>query len=74
MNKSRIDQDAEIRFYFEPYANKGCKECFGTAKAGWLEYLGDVKISQYKICNCVMKNIKNLAYRQAGKQKKEVVN
>ena len=67
MNKTRIDQEAEIRFYFEPYANKGCKECFGTAKAGWLEYLGDVKISQYKICNCVMKNIKK-------EQKKEVVN
>ena len=67
MNKTRIDQEAEIRFYFEPYANKGCKECFGTAKKSWISYLGGEKYNAYQICDCVMKNIKKT-------RKKEIVN
>lgn len=52
INKTREEQDKEIREYFKPYANEDCKVCFGVGQRGWLVDLG-----QYLICECVMRNI-----------------
>ena len=53
---NRETQDIEIRSNFEPYADIECKECLGTAKGGW------VRLEQrYRICNCVLKNIKKMS-------------
>ena len=68
VTRSRIDQDLEIRLNFEPYATIGCKVCHGTAKKGWLEYLGGERYGAYEICECVMKNIRKI------KEGEEVVN
>ena len=52
LGKSREDQDEEIRMYFKPYADVGCKICYGTGKASWM-----VDLVQYRLCECVMINI-----------------
>jgi len=68
VEKSRIDQDVEIRKYFEPYASINCKICRGTAKVGWLEYLNGEKYGAYQVCQCVTDNIRKI------QELKEVVN
>ncbi len=60
IDKSREDQDIEFQMFIEPYATINCKECHGTGKAGWIEYLGDIKMSQYQVCVCVTNNIQKI--------------
>ena len=60
IDKSREDQDIEFRTFIEPYATINCKECYGTGKAGWIKYLGDIKVDQYQVCTCVTNNIQKI--------------
>jgi len=52
LNKTRDEQEEEIRKYFQPFADPNCKICFGTGKQHWHQDL-----RQYVICECVMINI-----------------
>ena len=57
INKSREEQNKDfeqIRFY----ASKNCRHCLGTGKESWI-----VDLKQYKVCRCVLKNIKALRER-----------
>ena len=54
INKSREEQDKELEI-IKDYANKNCKHCLGTGKEYWI-----TELKQYKICDCVLKNIKIL--------------
>ena len=59
----REEQHIQIKEFFEPYATIGCKDCWGTAKFGWVEDEG-----RYRLCDCVLKNIEKI------KAKEELVN
>ena len=57
IDKTRKEQEKDfeqIRFYADP----NCKDCYGTGKEAWL-----VELNQYKVCHCVLKNIKILRER-----------
>jgi hypothetical protein len=50
--KTREQQDEDFKTYFEPYADKNCPSCFGSAKNGY-----NTTTQMYVPCNCVLKNI-----------------
>ena len=58
INKSREEQDRDFREAIGHYANPKCKYCLGTGKEYWLVALG-----QYKVCECVLENIKTIKER-----------
>lgn len=62
-SKTREEQDEDYKTYFEPYADKNCPTCFGTAKAGW-----DTKNLMYVPCTCLLNNLNKEIEkeRQAG--------
>lgn len=60
LDKTRDEQEEEIKTYFKPYADENCKICFGTGKRGW-----HTDLRQYIICECVLMNI------EAEKQRME---
>jgi len=63
LNKTRDEQDQEIRNYFRPFADSNCKICLGVGHRGWM-----MELAQYIICECVMINI------EKTKKKQEVIN
>jgi len=71
MEKSREEQDEDFRKYFSWYADRGCKICYGTGKAGWM-----VELQQYMPCECVMRNMEREKREQESKiiKVKEVIN
>jgi hypothetical protein len=52
INKNRDEQNKEFEEVFRLYANPNCKYCLGTGKEYWI-----VDLSQYKICECVLRNV-----------------
>ena len=58
IEKSREEQEREFHEVIGHYADKNCKHCFGTGKEHWI-----VELEQYKVCDCVMKNISILRDR-----------
>ena len=65
---NREEQDAQFRDVISHYATISCKICHGTGKSHWIEYMGDMHLAQYEVCQCVTNNIQKI------KDAEEVVN
>ena len=59
INKSREQQEKDF-LEIRSFADPKCKYCLGTGKEYWI-----VDLSQYKVCECVIENIRIL--RERGK-------
>ena len=57
VGKTRAEQEEDFR-QIAAYADPDCKYCYGTAKEAWL-----VDLDQYKVCECVLENIRILRER-----------
>ena len=71
LGKSKEEQEKDFKEYFGFFADKDCKNCYGTGKSSWM-----TELDQYIICNCVLVNIEKEKEIQESRilKVKEVIN